>query len=115
VETPSRRYAQRTEWNVRDSDATVVFTISSAPTGGTALTLQIAHRLAKPCLHLCASELDRTASETPVNFAKSAKLLQAFLRNHTVERLNIAGPRASQEPFVAEFVGQVLRAALGIS
>jgi predicted Rossmann-fold nucleotide-binding protein len=26
-ETPSRRYAQRTEWNVRDSHATVVFTI----------------------------------------------------------------------------------------
>ena len=28
TETPSHRYAQRTEWNVRDSDATVVFSIA---------------------------------------------------------------------------------------
>jgi hypothetical protein len=27
-ETPSARYLQRTEWNVRDTDATVVFTFS---------------------------------------------------------------------------------------
>ena len=38
-ETPSRRYAQRTEWNIRDSDATVVFSIVREVTGGTALTL----------------------------------------------------------------------------
>jgi hypothetical protein len=29
-ETPSRSYIQRTEWNVRDSDATVVFSIAAA-------------------------------------------------------------------------------------
>ena len=29
TETPSRRYNQRTEWNIRDSDATVVFSITA--------------------------------------------------------------------------------------
>ena len=52
TETPSHRYNQRTEWNVRDSDATVVFSICAEVTGGTALTLALAQRLGKPCLHL---------------------------------------------------------------
>jgi hypothetical protein len=115
IETPSRRYAQRTEWNVRDSDATVVFTISPSATGGTALTLQIARRLGKPCLHLYARELGDLSVELAAQIAKSAKSLQAFLSEHPVERLNIAGPRASQEPEVAKFADQVLRVALGTS
>jgi putative molybdenum carrier protein len=32
-ETPSSSYLQRTEWNVRDSDATVVFSIEPTLTG----------------------------------------------------------------------------------
>jgi hypothetical protein len=115
VETPSRRYAQRTEWNVRDSDATVVFTKSETATGGTALTLQIARRLDKPCLHLCARELGDSSSSASAQIAKSAKSLQAFLHEHSAERLNIAGPRASQEPDVAKFAGQVLHVAIGTS
>jgi hypothetical protein len=115
VETPSRRYAQRTEWNVRDSDATVVFTMSRTATGGTALTLQVARRLGKPWLHLYARERGDSAAAPPAQVSKSAKLLQAFLREHSVERLNTAGPRASQEPAVAKFAGQVLRAVLGTS
>jgi hypothetical protein len=33
-QTPSDNYVQRTEWNVRDSDGTVVFSIVAALTGG---------------------------------------------------------------------------------
>ena len=33
-ETPSEEYAQRTTWNVRDSDGTLILT-HGAPTGGT--------------------------------------------------------------------------------
>lgn len=104
-ETPSRRYAQRTEWNVRDSDATVVFSIAAELTGGSALTLAVAQRLGKPCLHL--------SSETASAFGQDpAGELLALLAEHHVERLNLAGPRASQEPQVAEFVRSVLVAAL---
>jgi len=105
AETPSRRYAQRTEWNVRDSDATVVFTVLPAATGGTALTLAMARRLGKPCLHL-SSETASAIGQDP------AEELLNFLAIHHVSRLNIAGPRASQEPLVAAFVHEVLVAAL---
>jgi hypothetical protein len=102
-ETASRKYSQRTEWNVRDSDATVVFSVGPNPAGGTALTLAVARRLGKPCLHLCR----QTSS-----VAEAAARLLSFLDDHQVDRLNIAGPRASQEPDVAAFVRDVLQAAL---
>ena len=35
-ETPLSNYLQRTEWNVRDSDATIVFTLTDALDGGDA-------------------------------------------------------------------------------
>ena len=37
-ETPSAGYSQRTEWNVRDSDATVIFTIADRLNGGSLKT-----------------------------------------------------------------------------
>ena len=39
-ETPSREYGQRTEWNVRDSDATMIFTIGPELTGGSKPTAE---------------------------------------------------------------------------
>lgn len=104
-ETPSRRYAQRTEWNIRDSDATVVFSISREVSGGTALTIALAGRLGKPCLHLSSDALSATGADP-------AEELLRFLAVHPVSRLNIAGPRASQEPAVGAYVRSVLVAAL---
>jgi hypothetical protein len=109
-ETPSRKYAQRTEWNVRDSDATVVFSIAEVPQGGTGLTLAVSERMGKPVLHLSREALAR---ESDVEVEAAAKLLRAFLVQHDVETLNVAGPRASQEPEVGEFVTEVLRCACG--
>jgi hypothetical protein len=102
-QTPSRRYSQRTEWNVRDSGATVVFTLAANVQGGTALTTAVATRLDKPWLHLAGQD---------VTIEQAAMRLRAFVREHDVARLNVAGPRASQEPGVANFVGSVLRIAL---
>jgi hypothetical protein len=115
VETPSRRYSQRTEWNVRDSDATVVFTISERATGGTALTLEIARRLGKPSLHLARNSQGKATVAGPSNTAQAVKSLLAFLNALPITRLNVAGPRSSQEPEVANFAADVLRAALAIS
>jgi Circularly permutated YpsA SLOG family len=105
TETPSHRYDQRTRWNVRDSDATVVFTVSSEATGGTALTLALAQRLGKPCLHLAGETASAVGQDSAGEFLD-------FLANHHVSRVNVAGPRASQEPLVAAFVRSVLVAAL---
>lgn len=51
-ETPSTEYDQRTEWNARDSDGTVVFSVGETLTGGSKLTVEFAQKHGKPVLHL---------------------------------------------------------------
>ena len=48
-ETPWDGYPQRTAWNVRDSDGTLILT-RGRPDRGTALTERLARRRNKPCL-----------------------------------------------------------------
>ena len=50
-ETTSTDYAVRTEWNVRDSDATLILAYGSL-TGGTKLTEELAQRYNRPSLVL---------------------------------------------------------------
>ncbi len=99
-ETPAADPAQRTEWNVRDSDGTVIFSLSPRLSGGTAWTAECARRLGRPLLHL-----------TPAG-AGPARELAEFLAAHRIAVLNVAGPRASEEPAVAAFVAAVLREAI---
>ena len=99
VETPSPDYAQRTEWNVRDSDATLV--LATGPMrGGTAFTARRARELEKPLLPL---DLD----EDP-----EAHILADFVAAHGVRVLNVAGPRESQSPGIHERAARFLEAAL---
>ena len=51
METPQANYLQRTEWNVRDSDATVIFTLTDVLDGGSKRTAQFADKLHRPWLH----------------------------------------------------------------
>lgn len=84
-ETPSPRYAQRTWWNVRAAEATLI--LAATPlSGGTALTLHAAHRLRRPVR--C---VDPEAPGEP-----AATL--AWLAETGTTCLNVAGPRASAEP-----------------
>jgi hypothetical protein len=97
-ETPSGNYAQRTEWNVSDSHGTVVFSIAALLTGGSQMTVELAHKHQKPLLHL-SREGDQPMPEQE---------LLRFIREHRIKILNVAGPRASKEPEVAGFVKEVL-------
>jgi hypothetical protein len=101
-ETPTPYYAERTEWNVRDSDATVIFSIAPDLTGGSRTTAAFAGRLGKPWLHLSLIR-DGTAS---------VSRLREFLWRHQVKILNVAGPRASGEPEIGAYVTRVLTDAL---
>ncbi len=101
-ETPDSDYAQRTEWNVRDSDGTVIFSTEDVLTGGSKFTLEMAAAQGKPCLHLSS----KAGSEA------AAGRLRAFLETHRIKCLNVAGPRASQDPGVGAFVFRTLQAAL---
>jgi hypothetical protein len=103
-ETPSRHYSQRTRWNIRDSDATLIFSIIPILTGGTRLTWELARELGKPVLHISRDELDA---------ASAAASIREFLAQNQVRTLNVAGPRASQAPEIAAFVTAVLERAFG--
>ncbi|OGF55479.1 MAG: molybdenum cofactor carrier [Candidatus Fraserbacteria bacterium RBG_16_55_9] len=85
METPSEEYVQRTEWNVRDSDGTLVLT-RGEPTGGTAQTIEIAIRLGKPCMVINLEKHPRVSA------------ILDWARKHKVRTLNVAGPRESKSP-----------------
>ncbi len=105
TETPSRDYPQRTEWNVRDSDGTAVISIAAELTGGSAKTVRLAEKHGKPCVHLSK---DRDGVKAP-------ELLAKFIEQYRIKILNVAGPRASKEPAVGGFVGELLVKAIASS
>jgi hypothetical protein len=95
VETPSADYAQRTEWNVRDSDGTLVL-VRGRARGGTALTIALARRQGRPLLVL---DLKRDPAPDEA---------QRWIAATGIAVLNVAGPRESQRPGI----GQQARAFL---
>ena len=64
-ETPEPSPAQRTEWNVRDSDGTLIVSLAKRLIGGTRLTEDLTMRLAKP--HLAAFRSFAVAMKKPKN------------------------------------------------
>jgi hypothetical protein len=98
TETPVANYLQRTEWNVRDSDATVIFTLSENLDGGSKRTAEFAKQLGKRWIHM-RPRVD-------------AKYLARFLAARQVTTLNVAGERESSAPGIAAFVRATLDAAL---
>jgi Circularly permutated YpsA SLOG family len=93
-ETRSGVYAVRTRWNVRDSDGTVIFSVKRRLTGGTRRTRKFALKLGKPLLQLNAMG----------GAAHAGRRLTQFIRRHAIGVLNVAGPRASEEPWIWQFV-----------
>jgi hypothetical protein len=101
-ETGSGNYSIRTRRNVRDSGGTVIFSESGELTGGTKETAEFAKEIGKPLAHLISS----------IGIKEAATQLEVFLRQHGIVVLNVAGPRASEEPGVDRFVKAVLAQAL---
>ena len=82
-ETPSEDYAQRTEWNVRDADATLILAWGKT-TGGTAITVDLAKEEGKPHIIVdLSSDPDVSAIVDWVN-------------KNQIHTLNVAGPRESK-------------------
>ena len=100
-ETPLARVCQRTLWNIRDSDGTLVLT-SDRPRGGTALTAQSA-AVNRPRLVVDPTD---TAAVRRVN---------AWLAANRIKWLNVGGPRASEDaeiyPLAFRFVASLIAAA----
>ena len=98
-ETPSADPAERTEWNVRDSDGTLLL-VTPAESAGTELAHDFARRLGRP---VCVWHLD--ARPSPEAF-------RLWLRVHKIRTLNVAGPRESESPGVYASACAFLRAVL---
>jgi len=99
TETVSAAYPERTRRNVVDSDGTLVLTEGPA-SGGTALTIELATRHRKPCL-----VVDLSASSQPT-------AVRAWADSHEVQILNVAGPRASENPGIYAWAVEFLRDVL---
>lgn len=98
-ETPTSEYAERTLWNVRDTDGTLILTYGE-PAGGTALTRVFAMKEGKPCLVV------------DLNTGPSVAEAKAWLRAHGIRVLNVAGPRSSTIPGIYELACRFLETLL---
>ena len=94
-ETPKNTYSQRTRWNVRDSDGTLILT-RGTPTGGTAYTIGVAKELGRPCLRV------------QVDDPGAAARITEWLAKQEIATLNVAGPRDSTSPGIYEDAKKIL-------
>ena len=95
-ETPTERYAQRTAWNVRDSDGTLILHVDSLQ-GGTALTQDEAERRGRPCLVVSVGD------------AEGLSTINDWMQRHHIQVLNVAGPRESEQPGIYEAAYAVVK------
>lgn len=85
IETETKNYAVRTELNVLNSDATLIFSHGKL-TGGSLLTRKLAKKHKKPFLHIDFEIL---------TIRKAVETVSEWINSIDCKSLNIAGPRAS--------------------
>lgn len=96
-ETPSEAYEQRTAWNVRDSDGTLIITDGTLE-GGTAQTMREARSQDRPVLHV------RTSDPVPI------PMIRAWGEENDIRVLNVAGPRASEVEGIYDDAREIMEA-----
>jgi hypothetical protein len=94
-------YPPRTRQNVLDSDATLILS-DAEPTGGTRLTMVFARKLAKPFLVAAPDTADPA-------------VLAAWLADHRVGVLNVAGPKESKRPGIYRRCRELLRQVFSLA
>lgn len=102
-EMPTAEYAARTEQNVREADGTLIIS-RGTPTGGTDTTRKMALKHGKPLLHI-----DLTLGHKP---ADAGSLIASWLDLNRIDILNVAGPRASNDPAIHMEAVHILTHAL---
>lgn len=102
-ETETENPAERTELNVKDADATLIFS-HGALAGGTKLTLEMCDKHAKLRLHIDFEQTD---------FSLAVKKARQFIFFSNCQTLNIAGARASEDALIYEKTKDFLKQILG--
>ena len=101
-EMPTKSYAARTEQNVIDSNGTLI--ISHGPLSeGSKYTHQMAIKHKRPCLHI---DLNKKHD------FDAAKQVYQWITKHGIEILNVAGPRASKDPYIYQATMSLIIAVL---
>jgi hypothetical protein len=95
-------YRERTRQNVLDSDGTVIFYFGR-PKGGTEATLLFCIKKDKPYQLIDAGEIPPD---------RAAELIRTFISELDIAVLNVAGPRASEEPRAYPYVFEVIGAVV---
>ena len=93
-------YSKRTEQNVIDSEGTLIISRGTLK-GGSELTREMAMRHERPCLHVDLST---------VNTFQAAKDISAWIVQHQIEILNVAGPRSSEDAEIYKLTVKILKA-----
>jgi hypothetical protein len=102
TEFDSTVYSDRTRQNVVDSDATLIIHFGQLE-GGTAFTRRCCIEENRPYLVIDASEDDESLQ---------VQQIQDFIRESSIQVLNVAGPRASKVPEAQEQTRRLLSAVL---
>lgn len=105
-ETPSAEPAQRTEWNVRDSDAVLILVDAAGPavSPGTQLAGRLIEKYPRPVLMLDPTKPESAARLYDWLAAQRARFGQGFV-------LSIGGPRESEAPGIYAHALAFLRTA----
>ena len=98
-ELPESGYRQRTKQNVLDSDGTLIIYFDS-PFGGTKLTISFCIEKMKPYLLIDAEK---------VSVYRAVSKVESFIAQHSIDTLNVAGPRASGEKRAYDYAKRVVQ------
>ena len=104
IETPEDRSplapdisrSLRTEWNVRDADATLILHSGEFKDKGTKWTIECSVRFRKPYL-ICN-----------INAEDAADKIKQWIKNNSISTLNIAGPSEETVPGIGEIAYELL-------
>lgn len=99
TEIPHGTYKERTEKNIEDADATLIFT-KGKPTDGTAYTILYARKSHKPTLVI--DLVDRS-------FESVVRKVEEWLELIHPHVLNVAGPRKSKSPGIYAQTLEILK------
>jgi hypothetical protein len=100
IELAEGGYRQRTRRNVEDSDGTLIVNLDELD-GGTLATQTFAEKMGKPYFVV---QLDAGVT------ADTAASVLAWLREHAIKTLNVAGLRESKRPGIHRLTEELLQA-----
>jgi hypothetical protein len=102
--------SQRTEWNVRDSDATLVIRFGGASHSEAATDDEQQDPGTKWAVQ-CAAHYGRPLLVCEVDDPNAKEKIQQWLSAHPISTLNVAGPSEGTSPGIGDRVYTLLRQA----